>query len=256
MTLHFQHLRDTLNIGDRSCSPYDYFDWPDATVSDIRAEDTPNYDVGIYGGGKIFGGLTTYKGVTRRPGAVNIAWGVGTSQAFPISPRYTLAKRRMDLVGSRDFGDDRYEYAPCPSCISPLFDAPAPPEHEVVFYKHAGKTDGMKISIPDSIPTLDNRCDTLARSLAFIASGATVVSNSYHGVYWGLLMGRKVICLPFSKKFNGYRLKPHYATPQNWQQEIPNGRAQPEMLALTRKATHRFKAIVDEYHDKALQGRA
>lgn len=245
MKLHFQHLRQTENIGDRSCSPFDYFDWGDATVSDIRAADTPDYDIGIYGGGKIFRGLSTYKGVTRKPGAINIAWGVGTVQSFPLSPRYWQARRRMDLIGTRDFGDDRYEYAPCPSCMSPLFDAPADPEHELVFYAHKGKTTGMGMSIPAHVPVQDNHCPSLEDALRFIASGQTVVSNSYHGVYWGLLMGRKVICVPFSNKFENYRLSPHYSAAQTWQQDVDKGIARPEMLGMVREATAAFKAKVD-----------
>lgn len=253
MKLHFQHLRRTENIGDLSCSPYDYFDWNDATVSDIREANTPDYDVGIYGGGKIFGGLSSYKGVTRRKGAINIAWGVGTVQSFPISWRYWQARRRMDLVGSRDYGDKRYDYAPCPSCMSEHFDAPPEPVHEAVFYAHAGKTHGMKIDIPSHIPVLTNHCDSLSDALQFIASGQTVISNSYHGVYWSLLMGRKTICVPFSNKFNSYRLPPTLSTPDTWQQDIPKAVAQPEMRDIVRDATMQFKTKVDEHIDAAGQ---
>ncbi len=244
--VHFQHLRDTINIGDLSCSPFDYFDWGDATVSDVRYDNTPTYDVGIYGGGKIFGGLSKYQGVRRNKAATNIAWGVGTVQSFPISLRYAMARRKMDLIGSRDFGDTRYTYAPCPSCMAPQFDKPPAPEHEVVFYAHAGKTDKMKIDIPDHIPVLTNECDSLDQALAFIASGATVISNSYHGVYWSLLMGRKSLCVPFSNKFGGYRLPPHTASVSTWQSEIQNAKARPEMLGLVREATGAFKHRVDE----------
>lgn len=244
--LHFQHLRDTTNIGDKSCSPYDYFEWNDATVTDVRHADTPDYDVGIYGGGKIFGGLSRYAGVRRGANAINIAWGVGTAQSFPISLRYARARRKMDLIGSRDYGDTRYTYAPCPSCMSPLFDAPPAPQHDVVFYAHAGKTTKMGIDIPDSIPTIDNNCEDLKTALTFISGGATVVSNSYHGVYWGLLMGRRVLCLPFSNKFAKYRLPPHVSTARNWLSEIHNAKAQPDMLGLVRGATMSFKSLVDQ----------
>lgn len=245
MKLHFQHLRQTDNIGDKACSPFDYFDWGDATVSDVRDDDTPDYDIGIYGGGKIFGGLATYAGVRRPKGAINIAWGVGTVQSFPISLRYMKARRRMDIIGSRDYGDKRYTYAPCASCMAPMFDAPPAPEHDVVFYAHAGKTTKMGITIPSDIPTIDNHCTSLEIALRFIASGKTVISNSYHGVYWGLLMGRHVLCLPFSNKFGGYRLPPHYGTAENWQTEMKNAVAQPNMLGLVRAATQDFKARVD-----------
>lgn len=246
MKLHFQHLRRTDNIGDHACSPFDYFDWGDATVSDLRDNNTPDYDVGIYGGGKIFRGLSTYNGVRRSKGAINIAWGVGTVQSFPISLRYMQARRKMDIIGSRDYGDTRYTYAPCASCMSPLFDTPPAPEHDVVFYAHAGKTAKMGLNIPDDMPTANNHCASLEEALNFIASGRTVVSNSYHGVYWALLLGRRVLCVPFSNKFGGYRLPPHYAKPANWQTEVKNAIAQPDMLGLVRGATRDFKAVVDQ----------
>lgn len=245
MRLHFQHLRDTDNIGDRSCSPFDYFDWGDATVSDVRHDDTPKYDVGIYGGGKIFGGLSKYAGVRRDKAAINIAWGVGTVQSFPLSWRYMKARRAMDLIGSRDYGDTRYTYAPCPSCMAPQLDAPKAPNHDVVFYAHGGKTEKMGLSIPDHIPVLTNECKDLDTALSFIASGATVISNSYHGVYWGLLMGRKTLCVPFSNKFDGYREPPHFATPDTWEAEIKNAIARPDMRDIVRDATRDFKALVD-----------
>ncbi|KJZ19665.1 polysaccharide pyruvyl transferase family protein [Loktanella sp. S4079] len=246
MKIHFQHLRDTPNVGDRSCSPYDYFDWGDATVSDLRKDDTPSYDIGIYGGGQVFGGLSRYAGVMREQSALNIAWGVGTNQTFPISPRHMRSKRKMDIIGSRDYGDNRYTYAPCPSCMSPLFDKVTEPTHEVVFYSHAGKSPKMKLQVPDHIPVKDNLCGSLDEALSFIASGQTVVSNSYHGVYWALLMGRKTICVPFSNKFKGYRLAPHFASPSNWFDELDNGKSYPEMLEMMRGATLSFKSKVDE----------
>ncbi|MEO1640978.1 MAG: hypothetical protein AAFU41_17210 [Pseudomonadota bacterium] len=243
--VHFQHLRDTPNIGDQACSPFDYFDWGDASVSDVRADDTPAYDIGIYGGGKIFRGLASYAGVRYGAGLTNVAWGVGTVQSFPLSLSYWKARRRMTLIGSRDYGDNRYSYAPCASCMAPYFDAPPAPQHEVVFYAHAGKTAKMGMMAPEGMPVADNHAATLREALTFIASGATVVSNSYHGVYWGLLMGRRVLCVPFSNKFGGYRLPPHYATPENWLGEIKHAVAQPEMRDLCRTATLEFKAKVD-----------
>lgn len=249
MKLHFQHLRNTTNVGDRSCSPFDYFSWNDATVSDISEADTPDYDIGIYGGGKIFGGMAKYAGVLEPRNRINIAWGVSTIQSFPLSLRYYRAKKLMNLIGTRDYGDKRYQYAPCVSCMYSFFDSPPPPLHDVVFYAHHGKSAGMKLLIPKSIPTETNVCDDLTAALSFIASGNTVVSNSYHGVYWALLMGRKAICIPFSNKFFNYRLPPHYANQNNWLQEIGHGVMHPDMLYLAREATSAFKTKVDEMVD-------
>ena len=38
-----------------------------------------------------------------------------------------------------------------------------------------------------------------------LATAETVVSSSYHGVYWAMLLGKKVIALPFNAKFYGFR---------------------------------------------------
>ncbi len=244
MKISFRHLRNTRNIGDFACSPYDYFDWDDATVSDLR-DPGEAYDIGIYGGGKIFGGLASQPGIDHAATA-HIAWGVSTVQSFPISRKYTRARALCDLIGTREWGDSRYEFAPCASCMSPLFDRVIVPEHDVVFYNHAGKTDSQGITIPENMPRLSNNCGSLAEALAFIASGRTVVSNSYHGVYWAMLMGRRTICIPFSRKFSAYRFAPHYATPKNWCDRLGQGRDAPKMLEFCRAATMEFKTSVDE----------
>lgn len=240
----FLHLRDTTNIGDRHCSPYDYFDWPQSEARDLRSAGKP-YDIGIYGGGKIFGGLNQYKGVQRGENAKHIAWGVSTVQSFPISRKYAWSRKLCDLVGTRDYGDNRYEYAPCASCMAPFFDNPPDPTHDVVFYYHGGKTDKQKIKIPTGMPSLSNYSSSLSESLSFIASGKTVVSNSYHGVYWALLMGRQTVCIPFSRKFSAFRQAPFYTTPKRWINDLNGARSRPEMLGLCRSATLEFKSKVD-----------
>ncbi len=240
MTIVFQHLRDTHNIGDRWCSPFDWFDWADGiTVRDIRKKGAP-YRLGIYGGGKIFGGLSAFHGVLDAPGTRHIAWGVSTVQNFPISRKYYKARKLCSLVGSRDWGDKRYIWVPCASCMAPQFDAPKQPEHDIVFYYHAGKTEEQGIKIPSHVPSLSNNTDTIEEALAFIASGKTIVSNSYHGVYWGLLMGRKVVCIPFSRKFSAYRLPPTYAKPKAWFSMVKEAHSQPDLLRLCRVATQEF----------------
>lgn len=251
MSVVFQHLRDTKNLGDRWCSPYDWLSWPsDYQAKDIR-EPGQQYELSIIGGGKIFGGLKGFSGVQHGAGQRNIAWGVSTVQSFPISPKYAFARRICDLVGTRDWGDRRFTWAPCASCMAPHFDEPPEAQHDVVFYFHGGKTVEQGIVIPNDIPSLSNNAASLDEALSFIGSGKTVVSNSYHGVYWALLMGRKVLCVPFSNKFNNYRKAPAYAQSKDWISKIETAVCHPEMLALCREATFSFekkvKAVISEY---------
>ncbi len=64
---------------------------------------------------------------------------------------------------------------------------------------------------------LTNRGLPAKQVLEFIAKGETVVTSSYHGVYWAQLLGRKVICVPYGEKFRTFQHLPTYAEPEDWQ---------------------------------------
>lgn len=241
--LVFKHLRNTENVGDRWCSPFDHLQFDDAVAMDLD-EPTPPCEAVIYGGGKIFGSLHRKMTATDRQAKVRIAWGVSTVQTNPFSIRYALSKRSMTLVGSRDYGDRRYDYAPCVSCLSPLFDQSYKVQHELVFYLHRTKSERLGLNIPAEVPVLDNFCDSMKTAVEFIGSGDVVVSNSYHGVYWALLLGKKVLCLPFSRKFQNYRLPPGYSSPEHWNRELSEAKAHPDFLHLSRSATRSFEQKV------------
>lgn len=248
-SLVFKHLRNTENVGDRWCSPFDHLPFEDAVAMDLD-EPTPPCDAVIFGGGKIFGSLASKLTTNDKMARHRIAWGVSTVQSSILSLRYAKSRRAMTMVGSRDYGDARYDYAPCVTCMSPLFDRSHASQHELVFYLHKTKSSEPDLSIPSGTPVLDNFCGSMEEAVSFLGSGAVVVSNSYHGVYWALLLGKKVLCLPFSKKFSHYRFSPGYSTPNRWRQELYKAVARPEMLAVCREASRAFenkvRAAIDQ----------
>lgn len=79
-------------------------------------------------------------------------------------------------------------------------------------------------------------------AIRFIASGRVVLSNSYHGVYWGLLLGKKVLCVPFSNKFYNYRINPGYASGPEWFQSLDKAQGSDEMLDLCRDGAAAFES--------------
>lgn len=196
------------------------------------------------GGGKIFGSLASKITPNDKLALHRIAWGVSTVQSSVLSFKYARSRRQMTMVGSRDYGDARYEYAPCVTCMSPLFDLDHSSQHEVVFYLHKTKSQGLDLKIPAGTPVLDNFCASMREAFNFIGSGEVVVSNSYHGVYWALLLGKKVLCLPFSKKFSQYRFDPGYSEAGRWQKDLQKAVSQPDMLAVCRAASRAFEAKV------------
>ncbi len=245
--LVFKHHRDTQNLGDAVCSPFDYY--PEFGVHG-RAVDlsqpTPAVQSVIYGGGKIMGGLAKRLGPNDWAAQHRIAWGVSTVQKFPISLKYWRAFRAMHLVGSRDWGDDRFCFAPCVTCVSPLFDAPVVENHDVVLYLHHWKSAGQQVVRPTGVPVMENNNPSLSETIRHLASARVVVSNSYHGVYWALLLGKRVLCLPFSNKFHSYRIAPGYGDASDWPSQLGKARGSDEMLGLCRSATGVFRQQVGD----------
>ena len=246
-TLIFKHHRNTTNLGDAVCSPFDYY--PEF-VTNGRAVDlcqpTPPAQSVIYGGGKIMGGLAKMLGPEDIAAKNRIAWGVSTVQKFPISWRYSRAFRAMHLVGTRDWGDTRFPFAPCVTCVSSVFDESIAPTHEVVLYLHHWRSSTVDLPRPAGVPLLENNNPNFADTIRHLASGRVVVTNSYHGTYWALLLGRRVLCLPFSNKFSNYRIAPGYGTPELWPAQLHCAAGSDEILSLCREATAAFRSRVRE----------
>lgn len=245
----FFHLRDTTNIGDRWCSPFDHLNWAQyphitATAQDMM-QPSDDYDIGIFGGGKILRDIA--KSPAWRP-KFNIGWGISTVQSNPFSLTCFRARRRLDLTGSRDWdgraGVGGCDWVPCASSEHRFFDAPPPPRHKVVVYAHHLKSISLVKDCPVDIPLNTNHSGSLIEALSFLASGEIVVSNSYHGVLWALLMGRKVLCAPFSHKFQHYRLAPGYTSEADWQSNLYKAQSAPDLLGLSRAATATFHTKV------------
>lgn len=86
--------------------------------------------------------------------------------------------------------------------MSSLFDKEYRVEHDVVYYNHhqLGKLVGE--------PMMNNEHASFEEVVAFLGSGETIVTSSYHGVYWGMLLGKKVVVESFGSKFHYFGRDP------------------------------------------------
>ena len=71
-------------------------------------------------------------------------------------------------------------------------------------------------------------------------SGETVITNSFHGTYWALLLKRKVVCIPFSSKFYGFRYPPAYCTDGDWRKAARQASVRPDALEDARHHNLKF----------------
>ena len=157
-------------------------------------------------------------------------WGVGANEHNQPLVRWPEWAEKFDLIGLRDYGNP-WDYVPCPSCMSPFFDEARAtmPKHDVVVYEHPlGPIGAVK-----GWPRKSNihKAEKFREILMFLASGKTIVTSSYHGVYWGMLLARKVLCWkPWSSKF--YGLEPFYyrVNYQNWEKVHKTMKAPEEVL--------------------------
>lgn len=201
MSVTVYNFSQTPNTGDRYCSPALYFPW---------LKDSPSrwpweweYGKSIFGGGGLLHPGTDHcllKAV--QSGAPTVIWGIGLNYHGCMGQIYPKFFDDCDLVGLRELGNP-WRFVPCPSCMAPEFDRAVRCDADVplVIYEHANQ------SIPESVapgaPRKTNEDGSgLNDVLSFLASGRQVITNTFHGAYWSILLGKSpILYQPFSNRF-------------------------------------------------------
>ncbi len=233
------YTRRTSNVGDRKCAPMDYFSFPFAVRRlCIKQVERVNFrgDIVVLGGGGILYPRPHLEHLYRSCEHV-ILWGSGyNTKDGSVREADHAYTHGAVLAGVRDYGVPDTDWVPCASCMDTAFDADYPVEHEVVLYRH-----GHRSLDAGDLPQMTNYNVRFREVVRFLGSGETVLTNSYHGVYWSVLLGRKVILLaPFSSKFHTMRHQVAVCQyPSEWRRFLDMARAYPEALAECREANRR-----------------
>lgn len=223
--LKFIFRADNTNVGDWWCPPFRYFPFKPSAIGDILNSEfeIKKTDTLIIGGGGI--GSEFFEPHLKRIKSLNpkstILWGAGVDSFSDKSK--TLENSKHDLYGSYfDFIDEvgirvfslpqNYRYVPCASCMNNLFFKyrEVKPSNTVGVYNHKRVTL-MKSDNPNGFPVADNSGDNLEEKLKFLSSCEYIITNTYHGVYWGTLLQRKVICIPYKSGLFSFKYPPHYS---------------------------------------------
>lgn len=195
---------NTGNLAEQVCRPTEYFDLGPVTVIPDEQRDMPVDAPIIFGGsGLLYPEVAgVLESTSRNSHFPCIAWGIGINVHYGDSIEWPEWLSRFALVGMRDWCSP-YPYVPCPSCMHPAFDVQQSikPEHSIVIYDQVDYPVGMEIS---GAPRINNQksASEMDKVIAFLASGKTILTSSYHGAYWGFLLNRRVlIWKPWSTKF-------------------------------------------------------
>jgi hypothetical protein len=212
--LYEVHRRTRGNIGDFFCNPSRYFDFRPITKKLTDELNVNNSTLIIGGGGLIHPSFTPKitELVEQKPKNI-IVWSIGSNYAIDKDKGYPAWLKEATLVGIRDFNISIInspigEYVPCVTCMHPAFNREYTIKHNKVYYLHARQTSSDAVKLLEGKPQLTNKAKEFDRVIQFLGSGETIVTDSYHGAYWGMLLGRNVQVVPWSTKFKTFKHMP------------------------------------------------
>lgn len=207
MILHF-HKPDPTNLGDLLSNPFLYFNFENVSTYDIieynKTDPTDKHLV--FGGGGLIGHRKMspmIQHVSHHPGAKSVTfWGAGhnfkADEQHLLYPDYL---KRADLIGIRDYINQE-DWVPCASCMNSELDRSHVVTQDFVIYTH--KKISMNLKNPQ-YPVMSNGAENFKSIINFLGSAETVITNSYHGAYWSLLLGKRVKLFNWNIKFDYFR---------------------------------------------------
>ncbi len=130
-----------------------------------------------------------------------VLWGVGHNIHGETEIKFPDFPDNVHLIGVRD-KNTKHRWVPCVSCLHQKFDYEYPKLNSAVSFCHKNSP------IDKNIPMMFCEGPSMGQVINFLGSAGIIYTNSYHGLYWGLLLGKTVIVVcPNSSKF--YTLGPH-----------------------------------------------
>jgi len=195
------------NVGDIYSSPTHYFNFLNYETHDLDNNiNLTDQHVVIGGGGLIRRTFETKikKIIEKQPKTLTF-WGIGHNASYKDKNWIPDFLNYSNLTGIRDY-NTTYDYVPCVSCMHKGFDLNYRIKNDYVYFLHKHRT-------PNNLlfdgPSMYNNNLNIDEVLSFIGSTKTLITNSYHGAYWGLLLNKDVRVLNWSTKFSTLKVRPN-----------------------------------------------
>lgn len=149
---------------------------------------------------------------------------------------------KYNKIGIRDFSNtSRFEWTPCASCMHPALTKKYSIKNDVIWFEH--KKQMIKDFGTDPIPRFINSGDNVEQTIELLGSANIILTNSYHGAYWGTLLKKKVIVVggAWSSKFKFFKHPPVLLGKKDeWQNYRDHAPVYDSALDECRSATQEF----------------
>lgn len=238
-----------INAGDCLSNPTLYFDFREPARHDLLSPSRDTHHLIVGGGGLFRSGkmISQLEEWTDRSSGKRIAWGVGHNQPVHSGDLQYPIRDHFDLFGVRDWepGLKNENWVPCASCMHPLFDHIPEPDCRIValfhLYEKVPDRQWFALKHPDIPIRMNCGGDPPEAMIRHVMRGSVIITNSYHGAYWGILAGRKVIVVdPYSTRFHHFRHMPAFAGMKDWTGAIARAKQYPQALETCRKRNREF----------------
>lgn len=210
--LHIVHRIDRTNTGDMVSSCDNYYNFPGYNIikHDIYSPDfsrIKSEDPVILSGGGLLNCLEIWNiNINKLLEISNcvIGWGIGLNKHINTELNTVINYDKFKLLGIRDYNvklSENTEYVPCSSCKLPFLKENYTIKRKIGACEHHEK----KINLP--FDKINNELE-ISEIIKFIGETDIVLSNTYHCIYFSLLMNKKAILYKsFSEKFDNIKYK-------------------------------------------------
>lgn len=260
------HRADRKNAGDFYSAPYHYYEGL-GTALDIYGYKsssekdrnkwikTISKNAVIAGGGGLLnrGSFSQQMQAFENLAAKNkkiVLWGVGHNSKkksdFNNIDAYNIDIKKFGLAGTRDYSMPG-EFVPCVSCKHEVFDKDYQVKDEVgiIFHKKTLKKKSV-LETFSAYPSTSNTTN-IEEIVQFIGSKEKIITDSYHAMYWAILLGKKVAVIPNSSKFFDFKYKPVFSSFENCLEDIHKANSYSGVLEECRELNDSFYLKVREY---------
>ncbi|MFB6317383.1 polysaccharide pyruvyl transferase family protein [Saccharicrinis sp. FJH54] len=254
------HRFNTNNVGDNVSAPYLYFPELSSNRMDILGyrektdylqwtNEIAQNNVVVGGGGflerKGFRHSIDFFLHLAEKGRKVVFWGIGHNDPNMGSYDYYQQKYSHDMSGIKLFGArdiNKHEWVPCASCMSSNLDKKYEIKQEIGIIKHHS-FDNLQES---DHPVIYND-SSFEKVTKFIGESEYIVTDSYHGMYWSILMKKKVLVVPNSTKMFNFRFSVPHTDFSSFQNHLGKAVIHDDALEICRERNTGFSEKVFDY---------